>query len=104
MILLALLLTWSPSVAGCDGRALLFPEQVHYVLPYLVREMVVRADCADEFGQPQACATYTGGGEWTTFEAWMIVDAQSDPPVGVVYDIQEPVAVNPAGRSDECAE
>ena len=101
--LLLLTLSWAPVLDGCDGTPLLHPEQVTYAVPYIVRAMVYDAGCPlDEAGQPQPCAVEVWIDEWETDDPWLDVDEQPDPPIGVVYDVQMPVAVNPAGRSDEC--
>jgi hypothetical protein len=86
---LALLLSWQPPATLCGGLPMVYPEQVHYVVPYLVRD-------APGLAMPWR-------GEWVTWDTEMLIDAQPDPPVGVVYDVQEPEACNPAGCSGGCA-
>lgn len=101
-VILALLISWLPVTDDCLGRPLLFPGQVTYVVPYLVREMAVDTGCPlDVDGQPQACAVQTGYGEWPTPNLWFNVNAAPNPPIGAVYDVQEPVAVTPLHRSDD---
>lgn len=103
MTLLALLVTCVPPVVGCDGAPLQFPEQVSIMLPYTIRGMAFSPDCPlDEMGQQQACARVVGGGEWAMQGCSLLIDAMPDPRVGEVFDVQMPVAVNPAGRSDQC--
>lgn len=98
--ILALLLTWLPPATLCDGAPIQFPEQVTYLVEYRVREMVIRAGCPlDDVGQTQPCATYTGSGQWVTPGLSLDVGATADPPLGAVYDAQEPQACNPAGCS-----
>lgn len=100
---IALLVTCVPPVVDCDGRPLLFPEQVSIVLPYMVRGMAMGPACPpDEFGQPQPCAAVVGTGEWPMPGCSLVIDTMPDPRVGEVFDVQMPVAVNPAGRSDGC--
>jgi len=100
VILLALLLTWRPPLTLCDGAPVQFPEQITYLVEYRVREMVICPEYPDGLGNPQPCAKQTGIGQWVTPGLSLDGGATADPPVGVVFDVQEPVAVNPAGRSD----
>lgn len=103
-LLAAFAVCWSPSVGGCNGAPLLFPEQVTYLVVYDVREMVVYSGCSlSETGEPQACMTYSGTGQVETAATCLPLADLPDPPVGVAYLApREVVAVNPAGRSDEC--
>ena len=100
--LLLLLLSWAPVESDCLGRPLQYPEMVEYLVPYRVREMVLCQEYPDAQGNPQPCIRETGAGEWATPGTSILIDAQPDPPLGAVYDVQMPVAVNPAGRSDQC--
>jgi len=93
-------LSWAPSLAGCDGTPLLYPEQVVYVVPYVRMAMVESEDCPlDELGRVQACAMPV---EWNQWDIGAATSFSSDsiptPPVGSVYDVQMPIAENPAGR------
>lgn len=102
-VLLPLLVTCLPPVTLCDGSPLLHPEQVTYRWPYIVRGMVTSLACPlGEGGEMQACATVLSVGEWSTSECRLFLDGAPDPDVGEVFDLQEPVAVNLAGRSDGC--
>lgn len=76
-----------------------------YLVAYDVRAMAVHLGCPlTESGELQPCMTYTGTGEMavagTCLARW---EDLPDPPVGVAYLApREIVAVNPAGRSDQC--
>jgi len=102
--LLAVLVTCLPPVTLCDGSPLLHQEQVTFAWPFLVRGMVTSPACPlGEAGEMQACATVVSRGEWATLDCALPLDLTPDPEVGEVYDVQMPVAVNWAGRSDGCA-
>ncbi len=96
-------MTWLPPAAMCDGSPF-FSGGVVYVIPYLLLGMALGPACPlDEMGNAQACAAVVGWGDWQNGEALSFSsDSIPTPPIGQVYDVQEPVAVNPAGRSDSC--
>lgn len=101
-MILALLIRWLSVTDDCLGRPLRFPEQITYAVPYRVREMVFDPSCPlDMDGNQQTCAIYTGSGEWVTPTTSLDVSGTAAPPVGVVFDVQEPIAVTPLHRSDE---
>ena len=96
-LIAALTISWLPVTLDCLGGQEAQP--VTYLVPFNVGEMVWHPGCPDDAdGNRQECATWT-------FSEWDVGEATSftvpDPPLGQVYMVTDPIAVDPArNRSD----